>query len=214
MLLIAAGVLTLATSLGVAFAPALVTHAPLVLIAVSPLYRHMVLIAPRVDFLPFVLIALVARMLGSLLGYVYGAGYGEQSIVWMQQRSPRLGRLLRVLEGWFRRAAPLLLFAWPGPLFCALAGAGGMSRWLFLVLATLGQLLQVLIAYRLGEELAPWLAPVLAFFRDYTLSTTLVCVLAVLLYHGFRRQRASNQLPSQRRSRATARPLSERPGEP
>jgi len=204
VLLIAAGVLSSATLVGVAFAPALVTHAPLALIAISPLYRHMVLIAPRVDFLPFVLVALFARMLGSVLSYVYGTGYGEQSIVWMQQRSPRMGRLLRVLERWFRRAAPLLLFAWPGPLFCALAGAGGMSTWSFLVLATLGQLVQVLVAYRLGEELAPWLAPVLAFFRDYTFSTTLVCVLAVLLYHWLRRQRASSQLP----------PLSERTGEP
>jgi membrane protein YqaA with SNARE-associated domain len=203
VLLIAAGVLTLVTSLGVAFAPALLTHAPLSLVAVSPLYRHMVLIAPQVEFWPFLLVALPSRMLGSVLGYVFGASYGEQSIVWMQGRSPRLGRFLRVLERWFRRAAPLLLFAWPGPLFCALAGAGGMSRWLFGVLATLGQALQVLIAYRLGEQLAPWLAPILAFFRDYTLSTTLVCVLAVLLYHWWRRPRPGSGLPS----------LSERTGE-
>lgn len=203
VLLIAAGVLTLVTSLGVAFSPALATHAPLSLIAVSPLYRHMVLIAPSVAFWPFLLVALPARMLGSVLGYLFGAGYGEQSIAWLQQRSPRSGRFVRVLERWFVRAAPLLLFAWPGPLFCALAGAGGMPAWRFGVLATLGQLLQVVVAYRLGEQLAPWLAPVLAFFGDYTVSTTVVCVLLVLLYHWWRRPRANGELPS----------LSERTGE-
>ena len=193
-LLVAAAVLTLSASLGAAFAPTLVTHAPLWLLALSPLYRHMVLVATRVDFVPFLLVALPARLLGSLLGYLLGAGYGEQSIVWMQQRSPRMGRFVRMLERWFERAAPLLLFAWPGPLFCALAGAGGMSRWLFGVLALLGQTVQVAIAYRLGEELAPWLAPLVTFFRDYTLSTTLVCVLLVLLYHWWRRPRANSAL--------------------
>lgn len=189
VLLIVAGVLMLATSLGAAFAPALLTHAPLWLIAISPLYRHMMLVATRVDFLPFLLVALPSRMLGSLLGYVIGAAYGEPSIVWLTRRSPRMGRMLRVLERWFERAAPLLLFAWPGPLFCALAGAAGMRRWLFLLLSVLGQALQVAIAYRLAEELGPWLEPIVAFVREYTLPTTLLCVLAVLLYYRIRKPR-------------------------
>jgi membrane protein YqaA with SNARE-associated domain len=203
VLLIAAGILTLAASVGAAFAPILVTHAPLWLLALSPLYRHMVLVATLVDFVPFLLVALPARMLGSLLGYLMGAGYGEQSIAWMQVRAPRMGRFVRMLERWFERAAPLLLLAWPGPLFCALAGAGGMSRWLFAVLAVLGQTLQVAIAYRLGEELAPWLTPIVAFLRDYMLPTTLVCVLLVLLYHWWRRPRGNDALD----------PMSERTGE-
>ena len=70
-------------------------------------------------------------LLNLVVGYIVGIAYGEQSIVWMQARYPRTGRLVRLLERWFVRAAPLLLFAWPGPLFCALAGAGGMRAWLF-----------------------------------------------------------------------------------
>jgi membrane protein YqaA with SNARE-associated domain len=144
-----------------------------------------------------------ARLLGSICGYVIGAVYGEQSIVWMQARYPRAGRFVRMLERWFVRAAPLLLFAWPGPLFCALAGAGGMRAWLFFVIATAGQTVQVAVAYVLGEKLSVWLAPIVAFFGNYTLSTTAVCVLLVVLYHWWRRPRPREDLNA----------LAERPGE-
>jgi membrane protein YqaA with SNARE-associated domain len=190
VLLAAAGVLTAMTTAGAAFAPALLTHAPLLLVALSPLYRHLVLVATRVDFLPFVLVALPARLLGSLVGYGIGAGHGEQSLAWLQSRAPRMGRLLRVLEGWFRVASvPLLLF-WPGPLFCALAGAAGMQPGRFAFLAVIAQALQVAIAYRLAELIEPWLVPIVAFFREHTVSATLVCVFAVVLYRWWRRPRA------------------------
>lgn len=194
VLVIAAAVLTLAGGLGATFLPALLTHSPLGLLALSPLYRHMVLVATRVDFLPYMLVGVPARMLGSVLGYVVGVTYGEQAIVWMERRWRRMGRFVRVLERWFERAAPLLLFAWPGPLFCSLAGAAGMPAWLFLVLATLGQALQLAIAYHLGGVLAPWLAPIVKFFGDYTLSATLAFVLIALLYYRWRRPRWRNEL--------------------
>lgn len=202
-LVLAGGSLVAAGSIGAAFAPALLTHAPLALIAISPLYRHLVLVATKVDILPFLLVGVPARMLGSVVGYMVGTTYGEQSIAWMQARYPRMGRMVRILERWFVRAAPLLLFAWPGPLFCALAGAGGMRPWLWFVLATAGQTVQVAVAYVLGEKLSVWLAPIVEFFGKYTLWTTVVCVLLVVLYHWWRRPRTSGELDA----------LSERPGE-
>lgn len=195
VLVIAAGVLTLTGGLGATFLPALLTHSPLGLLALSPLYRHMVLVATRVDFLPYMLVGVPARLLGSLLGYVVGVCYGERSIVWMEQRWPRLARFVRMLERWFELpVAPLILFAWPGPLFCSLAGAAGMPAWLFLVLATLGQALQLAIAYHLGEVLAPWLDPIVVFFRDYTLSATLIGVLLAVLYYRWRKPRWRDEL--------------------
>ena len=94
----AAAVLTAAGGTGAAFVAVLLTNAPLVLIAVSPLYRHLVLTATVVDFVPFALVAVPARLLGSVVGYMWGLGYGERSLVWVEQRRPRWGRWLRVLE--------------------------------------------------------------------------------------------------------------------
>lgn len=182
-------VLTLANSVGVALAPALLTHAPLWLLALSPLDRHLVVVATRVDLLTFMLVALPARMLGALWSYVVGYGYGEQGLVWVQTRHPRTGRYLRWLERGFQRAAVPLLFLWPRPLGCALAGAVRMPLWLFTLVASAGQAVWIALTYRLGETLAPKLEPMIAFFREHMLSTTIACVLAVVLYRMVRRNR-------------------------
>jgi membrane protein DedA with SNARE-associated domain len=182
-------VLTVANSVGVALAPALLMHAPLWLLALSPLDRHLVVVATRVDLLTFMLVALPARMLGAFWSYVVGYGYGEQGLVWVETRRPRLGRYLRWLERGFQRAAMPLLFLWPRPLGCALAGAVHMPMWRFAIAATAGQAAWIALTYRLGEKLAPKLEPMIAFFREHMLSTTIACVLAVVLYRLLRRSR-------------------------
>lgn len=182
-------VLTVINWVGVALAPALLLHAPLWLLALSPLDRHLVVVATRVDLLPFMLVALPARMLGAFWSYVVGYGYGEQGLVWTEKRHPRTGRYLRWLERGFRRASVPLLFLWPRPLGCALAGTVRMPLWQFALAGSAGQAMWIVLTYRLGEKLAPALEPIIAFFREHMLGATLVSVGAVVLYRMWRRSR-------------------------
>lgn len=182
------GVLLTADTLGTAFAPMLAVRAPLVLIAFSPMGRHLVLVAPETTLPAFVAVASARRLLAFAVIYFLARAYGEGSFKWVEQRYARLGRTARVFERTFRRAAPLAVLLLPG--MCApLAGATGMPPRAFLPLAALAVVGWVTVAYFVGDALSAWTAPVLDFVRAHIASTTAVCVLAVLLYEWRRRAR-------------------------
>lgn len=191
-----AAVLGIAGGIGVALAPALLTYSPLLLIAIAPLGRHLVLAAPVTEFVPFLLVATGRRVITCALAYLVGRAYGEAGIAWVQARYPRAGRFVRLLERLFRRAGPLVLLVAPGPLVCALAGVTRMRWSWFLPIATLGQAFWVSVTYRVGEALQAWILPILAWLEENMLATTLACVLLVALYRVLRRKaQASEALP-------------------
>jgi len=192
-----AAVLGVASAVGVALAPALLTYSPLLLIAIAPLGRHLVLAAPVTAFIPFLIVGTGRRVITCVLAYLVGRAYGEAGIAWVQQRYPRAGRLVRALERLFRRAGPIVLLVAPGPMVCALAGVTRMRwRW-FLPIATLGQAAWVTLTYRVGEALQTWILPILAWLEENMLVTTLACVLLVALFRLLRRKgQATQALPT------------------
>lgn len=189
MLLGAVAVIGIANLIGSAFGPTLLIHAPLVLIALSPVGRHLVLAATVTPLVPFVIVGTTRRMLVAALGYALGRAYGGNGVAWVKQRYPRLEPALKLLEWLFARAAPLILFVSPGPLVCALAGATGMRAWVALPIATAGQFAWMLINYKLGEALSAWLTPITAFIEAYMVPMTLACIALALGYHFLRRRR-------------------------
>ena len=191
-----AGVLGALGVLGIALAPALLSYSPLLLIALAPLGRHLVLAAPVTDFVPFLLVATTRRVVTCGLAYLVGRAYGEAGIAWVQSRYPRAGRFVRSVEWLFRRAGPLVLLVAPGPMVCALAGVTRM-RWLwFLPIAITGQAAWVTVTYRVGEALQAFILPILAWLEDNMLATTLACVALVALYRVLRRgKQAEAALP-------------------
>jgi hypothetical protein len=189
MLLGAVAAIGVANLIGFAFAPALLTHAPLVLIALSPVGRHLVLAATVTPIIPFVIVGTARRMIVAALGYALGRAYGGHGVSWVKTRYPRLEPALRLLEWSFARAAPLILFVSPGPLVCALAGATGMRAWVALPIATAGQFAWMLVNYKVGEAFAAWLAPITAFIEAYMMPMTLACIALALAYHWVRRRR-------------------------
>jgi membrane protein DedA with SNARE-associated domain len=184
-----AAAIGIANLVGIAFAPGLLKHAPLVLIALSPLGRHLVLAATVTPMVPFVIVGTTRRLLVAALSYALGRAYGTRGIGWVKARYPQLEPFLRALEWLFARAAPLLLFVAPGPLVCALAGATGMRAWLALPIAAAGQTAWMIVTYRLGEALAVWLAPIVAFIETYMVPLTLASIALALGYYWLRRRR-------------------------
>lgn len=166
-------VILTAGGLGLAFSPWLVVNAPLLLIALSPLPRHLLLAAPKLEFLPFVLVAVLRSEAWSALWYFMGITYGERGIRWFEGRNVRLGGVVRAGERLFRRASLPLLLVSPNPLFCLLAGAWGVRPAFFFPLSVLGQAAWIAITYRIGAAFAEVIAPVTQWIGDHVTELTL-----------------------------------------
>jgi membrane protein DedA with SNARE-associated domain len=187
-LLAAAAALTAIGTAGAALMPTLIAYSPLLLIAVSPLPRHLVMAAPLVPIVPFVVVATLRRMLTSTVFYGLGHTYGEDGIAWVRKRYPSLNGALDMLQKAFDFAAPLVIFVSPGWLIAALAGATRVPLWLFLPAATAGHAMWATLTYRVGEALSEWLAPILQFVQAHVASTTLASVVLVGGYALWRRR--------------------------
>lgn len=186
-LLAAAATLITAGTCGAAFAPALLAYDPLLLVAVSPLSRHLVVAAALVPMLPLVAVASARRMLSCTVGYAIGRAYGEGGIAWVRARRPRLRRVIAWLEHAFDAAAPLVIFIAPGPLTGALAGATAVPVWVFVPCAAAGHVMWASLTYHVGLALGDSLAPFLDYVRAHVVSTTAACAVLVFAYAWVRR---------------------------
>jgi membrane protein DedA with SNARE-associated domain len=168
-----------ATSIGVAFAPALLERAPVALILLAPLIRHLVLASPALDAPTFYVVGLVGFFLVDPFAYLLGREYGSGAVEWVIRRAGAAAGWIRWVERMFRRAAPLVLLVSPGPFVNLLAGASGMRvpAWLCL---NLGGTLGLLVLVRLfGEALAGPIGVVRAFVEANVLALTVGSVVLV-----------------------------------
>jgi membrane protein DedA with SNARE-associated domain len=188
-----AGVLGIAAAVGMAMTVPLLRYSPLLLIALAPLGRHLVLAAPITELLPFMLVATGRRLVTCTLAYLVGRAYGEAGIAWVRTRYPWTVRVVRVLQWLFRRIGPLMVLVAPGPINCALAGAMGMRWAWFLPMATIGQAFWAYVTYRVGEALSAFILPILAWLNQNMIPATLVCVVLVVLYRVLRRGKQGAQ---------------------
>jgi hypothetical protein len=190
------GVLFGATMLGAALAPYLAVKYPLVLIALTPWPRHVILVAPHTPLIPIVLVVAFRGLFACIVAFEVGRHYGPQGIQLFERRSPRIAGFLRAFERVFLRAAPAFLLLSPGPLTSTLAAVSGNSRWMTWTLSWLGFAGWTMFNYKVGGWLQPWTAPILAFIQRYLLETTLACVVLVFGYQWFaRKRRLKQQLP-------------------
>jgi membrane protein DedA with SNARE-associated domain len=176
---------TLASLIGTALSPYLLVKSPLLLVAISPAAHHVALAAATVDPLPLITVATLRRTLTSLAAFGLGALYGPAAVGWMEQRYPRLARLVRVLERLFARWGVLLLTIAPAPTVVVLAGAARSRFVLFLPAVVAGLALWTAVTYTLGDFFSRWTALLTDFLDVYLLESTLVCVALVTLQQGY-----------------------------
>lgn len=181
-------VLAVGNAIGMALAPALLTHSPLLLVALSPLGRHLILVATVTSIGPFVLVAALRRTFAGMLAWYLGHVYGDEGVAWVERRYPRIGGFARTLQRIFERlGAPLLLVA-PGLLFSALAGVVRMPWWLAAVLVFVGQLMWMTLTFHLGDALREWIEPIMILLQQYMFEATAISVLLVAAYELHRRR--------------------------
>ena len=123
--LTALAILGTGSALGVAFSLYLVNHLPLLLIALSPLGRHVVLITPLAHPVAIVAVVVGRRLLFYAASFQLGRDLGPAGIEWLEERAARFARWVRWIERLFNRASRTVVLVGTGPTIAALAGISG-----------------------------------------------------------------------------------------
>jgi membrane protein DedA with SNARE-associated domain len=186
--LILMGTLGTASTIGWASSLYLVNHAPLLLIAMSPIGRHLLLVAPSVDPVAFVIVGTLRRLTFYLGSFHLGRIAGPSGLVWMESRFSRVAWWVRWLERLFERFGHPILVAFPGPTVSALSGMSGMSQWLFLLLAGIGLVFRMMIIVVVADWFRVPIEQLLVLIEAYWIPGTIGMVIVVYFYDRRRRK--------------------------
>jgi membrane protein DedA with SNARE-associated domain len=183
-------------TLGNMFHPRLLRDHPLWLVAMEPRNRYLLLVAEKVDFVPYLLVATVRRLISDPLFYLIGLLYGDAGVRWIESRLGDDVGLVRAMERGFRKAAPLMVFLFPGAIVCVLAGATGMSPVVFLACNVIGTVTVVSLLYRFAEVFDGPLGAVNGFYARNNTVLTVISVVAVGFWIWDQRRRGKSELKS------------------
>jgi membrane protein DedA with SNARE-associated domain len=183
-------------TLGNTFHPTLLKDHPLLLVAMEPRNRYLLLVAEKVSFVPFLLVATIRRLVSDPLFYLLGYLYGESGVRWIERKMGDSAGLVRGMERGFAKAAPLMVFLFPGAIVCVLAGATGMSPLLFLVLNVAGTVTVISLLYRFAELFEGPLGAINGFYADNNKLLTILSVVFTVLWLVMQRRRGKSELES------------------
>ena len=181
------GILSVGSGIGLVSSAYLVNHYPLLLVALSPIGRHLVLVVPKVDPLELILVGGLRRMVFYLACFQLGRALGTPGVAWLEQRAARFARFVRWIEMWFSRAPRLVVLLFAGPTVSALAGMSGMPLVTYLWLAGLSLLARLLMLLGFGEMLREPIEWLLAWIDVYWVQIT---VAMGLVFGGFQAWRS------------------------
>ena len=174
------------SALGTALAPTLLSTHPLALVMLNPTWRHLLLVAPVVDVLPMMAVALPRLVAVDPFMYVLGRDHGDQAIAALTgQMGPGGAAYVHRVDAVMRRASWLAMLLWPAPLVCALAGAARMPVPVFATLSVVSRVGFLLLLRWSGAQLAGPLGTLRAFVDRHASAATVVSI-ALLLAFGLR----------------------------
>lgn len=182
-----------------ALAPTLIADHPLVLVALEPRNRFLLLVAGRVDLVPYLVFATFRRIASDPVYFALGHLYGDRSIRWMEsQAGERGGRAVRFIERTYARFSKPMVFLFPGLPVCVLAGATGMRTRTFLVLNLTGTIAAVVVLRAFAEQLEPVVLPFTEWIDENQALLTVFSVALVLAYLGYQRWRGGGEVEALR----------------
>jgi membrane protein DedA with SNARE-associated domain len=187
------GVITVGGMIGVAFWSVLLAKAPLALIALSPLFRHLVLVSPSVDALSLFAVGVPRHFLPDPIVYFMGRDYGPVAIQWMEVNSPGAGKLVRGVERLFAKVGPVALLVSPDLIVSTLAGAAKVRLSVFLTFNVLGTIGTVGVARWFGKALQGPIETLTRFVKEHLVEVTIASLVlfAVIQWLTTRRRGAS-----------------------
>ena len=196
LLLVPIGCLVVASNVGSALAPTLVTEHPLWLLSLDARSRHLVLVSARVDAVPYYLIGALRLLASDPLFYLLGYWYGESALAWLDARTGRFGQFLRSAESFFSKASYPLVFLAPNNYICLFAGASRMPPPVFLVLNISGTIGRLVLLRLVGDVFEDPIDAVLGFIRRNQWRLTLLTIGIVVVQVVWDRRRGPGELES------------------
>jgi len=181
------GVLGMGSLLSLGLFGVITAYYPLLLVAMSPLGRWIVLVAPRVDPIALLCVVVVRRMLFYQTSFFLGRALGPPGVAWIEARAARFGRFVRFVERAFKLTPHLVILLLAGPTTSTLAGMSGMRTWLFTLLAVVSTTARVAALVLFADWVSEYVELALAWLDTYWLPTTVVSVGLVALYRWRRR---------------------------
>lgn len=167
-------VTTILAWIGDAFAPTLLTKAPIVLIICNPRLRNLVLAAPTLGAFPFISIAVARLVITDPFFYWFGRRYGDVAIRWMEEKLGPGATIVLWLERFFARAGYVAVTVLPNQWICLLAGTTKMRVRTFIVLNIGGTVARVVAIWLLGDAFADPILSLNDWIGHHRLQLTLV----------------------------------------
>ena len=162
--------------------PTLVKNHPLLLVALEPRNRWIILVADKVSFLPLLVFGTLRRLASDPLFFLLGYLYGDAAVRWAERRFDANTGTIEKIERVFQKAGPVLVFFFPGALVCVLAGATGMSPVLFFALNIVGTILTVTVLYNFASVVEGPVDAINGFYGDNFKWLTVVSITLTGLY--------------------------------
>ena len=172
----------------------LVDNYPLLLIALSPLGRHLILVAPLVDPYAFVAVAVGRSVAFCLPCFYLGRAAGPVAVQWLEERSPRFGQAVRWLERIFHRyekGSFALILIFPGPVMSTIAGDSGMRPAAYVSVLVAGLVLRMGAVLWVGDWLREPIELLVRWIGQNWVPGTVVLVAGIALYQWRQRVRAA-----------------------
>ncbi len=162
-----------------ASAPRLLVKNPLLLMALQPRYRYMVVASPNVNFIPYFFIGLGRLLLSDPVYFLLGWFFGDRAISYFNNA---LGeQTVSSTRRFFLRAAPVMALFFAGPVICVLAGAAKMKPKVFFALNVIGTAIIVVLLRVLSDSLAGPIKSFLDFNKRYNKWLLIVSVVSTLI---------------------------------
>lgn len=180
-----------------ALAPRLLADHPLLLVALEPRNRNLLLTASLVDPIPYIFFATLRRLASDPIYFALGHLYGDRAIDWMEEQvGERGGRFLRIAERGYRRFSRAAVFLFPGLLVCVMAGATGMKVRTFLAWNVVGTVCAVVALRLFAGEIEPVVSPIIEWNERNASTLTIVTVALVAAWLVVQRLRGQSELSS------------------
>jgi membrane protein DedA with SNARE-associated domain len=173
--------LTAAGWVGDALAPTLLVSAPLLLIALNPRSRTMLLASPSIELVPFMLVAVVRQLIADPLFFAFGRRYGDVAIEWAHRKAGSASRTLQLLERLFSKASYPAIAIVPNNLICLLAGATAMRWRTFLALNIGGTIVKIALIRAAADQFEGTINSITGWIGDNRLWLTALTIAAVVI---------------------------------
>ena len=147
--------------------PKLIVDHPLLQIFINPRNRWLLLAAPQVDVVPFFIVGFFRLVLTDPIAYVLGWQYGDAAIRWAEKKMGDDVGIIKTVERWFGKAAPLVILIAPSFYWCVLAGAARMKPRVFISLNVIGTIGRLILFRMAGDAFRDELEDVLEWVQRY-----------------------------------------------